>query len=227
MVIEVNYVDHCGSDLTTVNAARVSFGKRSEYEEGACGEWSLSESDKKLIHYLAEHKHYSPFGHAFASFHVSAPVFVRAQLVKHEYLRVNEVSRRYVDSSPTLYNPIVWRGRAEDKKQGSSNEYVTDLRMQGHGMQTVHDAVFKHHMHSLDLYRDMITAGIAPEMARMVLPQSMMTEWYWSGSLDAFANMCNLRLPEDSQYESRLVAQQISDKMLELYPVSWKALVEL
>ncbi len=222
--ISVTLLDHMGTDLTVVNAARVSFDKESSFslEPGQV----LYEKDTKLIRYLAKHQHLSPFGHCFASFRVNAPVFVRAQLVKHEYLRMNEVSRRYVDEEPTFYEPTHWRGRAEDKKQGSSNLYVTDLRMQGHGMQTVHDAAFKHQMHSMDLYRDMIEAGIAPEMARMVLPQNMMASWWWSGSLDAFANMCNLRLGHDAQYETQLVAREVSKFMSELFPVSWKALME-
>ena len=218
--IKVTYLDHCGSDLTTVNAARVSFGKKSELVEG---EWKedetgsyiemvLSDKDTKLIKYLAKYEHISPFGHAFASFHVKAPIFVARQLVKHKFLRWNEVSRRYVDDEPEFYVPDVWRGRSADKKQGSDGvvEGVT---------------VKQYNEVCLDAYQQMIEAGVAPEQARMILPQSTMTEWYWSGSLDAFASMCNLRLKEDTQYESRLVAQQISAKMAELFPVSWEALV--
>jgi thymidylate synthase (FAD) len=232
--IEVNYIDHCGSDLTTVNAARVSFGKKSHCTETKwveMGDWSgdmpvVDERDTKLIKYLAKHKHISPFGHAFASFHIKAPIFVARQLVKHKFLRWNEISRRYVDDEPEFYVPQTWRGRSADKKQGSSDTTVGFLRMQGFGEQSVNDGTFKHQMHSLDLYRDMITAGVAPEQARMVLPQSTMTEWYWSGSLDAFADMCRLRCKEDTQYESRLVADQVSTIMQDLYPVSWAALME-
>ena len=232
-MIQATYIDHMGSDLSVVNAARVSFGKKSglvegevkEDEMGSYIEMVLSDKDTKLIRYLAKHEHISPFGHAFASFHVKAPIFVARQLVKHKFLRWNEISRRYVDDEPEFYVPDVWRGRSADKKQGSSDTTVDFLRMQGLGEQSVNDGSFKHQMHSLDLYRDMITAGVAPEQARMVLPQSTMTEWYWSGSLDAFASMCKLRLKEDTQYESRLVAQQISAKMAELFPVSWDALV--
>ena len=226
--IKATYVDHMGSDLSTVNAARVSFGKSSQLvftdDPDDCG--SLSERDTKLINYLAKHKHLSPFGHAFASFHVKAPIFVARQLVKHKFLRWNEISRRYVDDEPEFYTPDAWRGRSADKKQGSSDTTVGFLRMQGFGEQSVNDGTFKHQMHSLDLYRDMITAGVAPEQARMVLPQSTMTEWYWSGSLDAFASMCVLRLKGDTQYETRLVAQQIDEVMSGLFPVSWKALVQ-
>ena len=231
-MIEVTYIDHMGSDLSVVNAARVSFGKKSEWvEESPDGdihydEPRLSDRDANLISYLAKHKHISPFGHAFASFHVKAPIFVARQLVKHKFLRWNEISRRYVDDEPEFYVPDVWRGRSADKKQGSSNTTVEFLRMQGFGEQSVHDGAYKHQLHSLDLYRDMITAGVAPEQARMVLPQSTMTEFIWSGSLDAFASMCQLRCKPDTQYESRVVADQISEKMQELIPVSWAALME-
>lgn len=219
-MITATYIDHCGSDLTTVNAARVSFGKKSHCEETRwvdMGDWCgdmpvVNDKDTKLIHYLAKHGHYSPFGHCFASFHIKAPIFVARQLVKHEYLRMNEISRRYVDSEPEFYVPEVWRGRSKDKKQGSDGV-----------VQNVNDDQYT--VYSLDLYDGLLQQGVAPEMARMVLPQSMYTEWYWSGSMDAFANMCNLRLKEDTQYETRLVAQQIDKVMGELYPVSWKALV--
>ena len=216
-MIEATYIDHMGSDLSVVNAARVSFGKsHTEFDVVR---------DTKLINYLAKHKHISPFGHAFASFHVKAPIFVARQLVKHKFLRWNEVSRRYVDDEPEFYVPDVWRGRSADKKQGSSDTTVDFLRMQGFSEQSVHDGTVKHQMHSLDLYRDMLTAGVAPEQARMILPQSTMTEFYWSGSLDAFASMCVLRLKGDTQYETRVVAQQIDKVMSDLFPVSWEALV--
>jgi len=225
--IEATYIDHMGSDLSVGNAARVSFGKTSEMDmSDPWGPPKLKDKDAKLIRYLAKHKHLSPFGHAFASFHIKAPIFVARQLVKHKFLRWNEISRRYVDDEPEFYVPDVWRGRSEDKKQGSSNTAVEFLRMQGFGEQSVNDGAFKHQMHSLDLYRDMISAGVAPEQARMVLPQSTMTEWYWSGSLDAFADMCRLRCALDTQAETRIVADQISDKMSELFPVSWAALMD-
>ena len=213
--ITATYIDHCGSDLSTVNAARASFGKSSQLvftdDPDDCG--SLSDRDTKLINYLAKHRHISPFGHAFASFHVKAPIFVARQLVKHKFLRWNEISRRYVDDEPEFYIPEVWRGRSADKKQGSdgvANTFVSD---------------WDTYNHSLKIYKDLLKDGVAPEQARMVLPQSTMTEWYWSGSLDAFADMCRLRCKEDTQYESRVVADQISKKMAELFPVSWNALM--
>jgi len=208
--ITATYIDHMGTDLSVVNAARVSFGKKhTEFD---------TERDTKLIKYLAKHKHISPFGHAFASFHVKAPVFVARQLVKHKFLRWNEISRRYVDDEPEFYVPDVWRGRSADKKQGSEGE----VRLGN----SVKDNLVWGEAECLTNYRWLLNAGVAPEQARMVLPQSMMTEWYWSGSLDAFADMCRLRCKPDTQYESRLVADQISAEMAKLFPVSWEALME-
>jgi thymidylate synthase (FAD) len=223
--IKATLIDHMGSDISVVNSARVSFGKKSEpvswkwydYENGsASGEYIavLDERDTKLIKYLAKHKHLSPFGHAFASFHVKAPIFVARQLVKHKFLRWNEISRRYVDEKPEFYLPDVWRGRSGDKKQGS--EGVVDLGKLEDSQLGV----------TLNNYNYLLAKGVAPEQARMVLPQSTMTEWYWSGSLDAFASMCKLRCAPDTQYESRIVANQISEVMGTLYPVSWNALME-
>ena len=216
-MIKVELIDVMGSDLTTVNAARVSFGKRSSYDEGVCGEWLLPEKDKKLIKYLAKHEHLSPFGHCFASFHVKAPIFVARQLVKHKFLRWNEISRRYVDEEPEFYVPEVWRGRSADKKQGSEGEIIDDNKWS-----SISEWL---NFEVLRVYKSMIEQGVAPEQARMILPQSTMTEWFWSGSLDAFAAMCKLRLKEDTQYESRVVAQQIDKHMQEHFPESWKALV--
>ena len=219
-MIEVTYVDHMGSDLSVVNAARVSFGKKSDWLHPANGKWSgLREGDTKLIKYLAEHKHMSPFGHAFASFHIKAPIFVARQLVKHKFLRWNEVSRRYVDDEPEFYEPEHWRDKSEDKKQGSGDAKITTI-----GNLSVPIRVGAHSGRCIELYRDMIFAGIAPEQARMILPQNTMTEWYWSGSLDAFANMCRLRCKEDTQAETQEVAWAISLKMEDLFPVSWVAL---
>jgi thymidylate synthase (FAD) len=214
-----------GSDLSVVNAARVSFGKKSDWLPRVHNgeQLVLTPKDAKLVSYLAKHQHKSPFNHAFATFHIKAPIFVARQLQKHEYMPWNEISRRYVDSEPEFYQPDVWRGRSADKKQGSEGE-VTMVDISGRfplsprTVQTLSDGK------TLEAYRNLIDAGVAPEQARMVLPQSMMTEWYWSGSLHAFAKMCSLRLKPDTQYETRLVAEQIEDKMTELFPESWTAL---
>ena len=205
-MIKATLMDYMGSDITVVNAARVSFGKKSSNTY-------TTAKDEKLIWYLAEHKHMSPFGHCFASFHVKAPIFVARQLVKHKFLRWNEISRRYVDSDPEFYEPKTWRGRAKDKKQGSEGEVKTNSN------------TCNLQLDSLFMYSQLLDEGVCPEQARMVLPQSTMTEWYWSGSLDAFADMCNLRCASDTQAETQSVAVQISRKMRSLFPVSWEALV--
>ena len=227
-MIEVTYIDHMGSDLTVANAARVSFGKVSEMEDDPWGPPKLKAKDDKLIRYLAREKHISPFGHCFASFHIKAPIFVARQLVKHKFLRWNEISRRYVDDEPEFYVPDVWRGRSADKKQGSDG--VVDLGRNPYEPYCedweLDDGRYGFNEVSLVVYKDIIAKGVAPEQARMVLPQSTMTEWYWSGSLDAFADMCNLRCKSDTQAETRVVAQQIDRKMIELFPVSWDALKE-
>jgi len=214
-MIRANLIDYMGSDLSVVNAARVSFGKRSTFGGRVGGPNVLKEEDAKLVHYLAEHKHMSPFGHCFVSFHIKAPIFVARQLVKHKFLRWNEISRRYVDSEPEFYVPDVWRGCSEDKKQGSSG--TVDL---------VDYSLDDYNENAVDFYTCLIRDGVAPEQARMLLPQSTMTEWYWSGSLDAFADMCKLRCANDTQAETQEVAWGISFKMEELFPASWQELME-
>jgi len=211
-MIDVTLIDCMGSDLTVVNAARVSFNKKSEW----ASDNELKSTDKILISYLARHKHMSPFGHCFVTFHVRAPVFVARQLVKHKFLRWNEVSRRYVDEQPQYYSPTTWRGRADDKKQGSSGEVSLSY--------STISVLAKHEVWCNKAYKQLLEQGIAPEQARMVLPQSTMTEWYWSGSLDAWSDMCKLRSAEDSQEETRKVAKSISDELRDLYPESWIAL---
>jgi thymidylate synthase (FAD) len=206
-MITATLLKHMGDDLDVVNAAKVSFAKESK---------EFDDNSVRLIKYLAKHKHMSPFGHCFASFHVKAPIFVARQLVKHKFLRWNEVSRRYVDDEPEFYYPDVWRGRSADKKQGSEGV----VKLEGVDGQIVDDYAAE----ALTAYQALLEAGVAPEQARMVLPQSTMTEWWWSGSLDAFADMCRLRITPDTQYETRQVALMIDKKMLELFPVSWLAL---
>ena len=203
--MNIELVDKMGSDLSVVNAARVSFSKKKDV---------LDQSDEKLIKYLADHDHWSPFGHTTLQFLIKAPIFVARQLVKHQVGLVwNEVSRRYVDSTPEFYIPFIWRGAPENKKQGSSQKEIefdiTDLVQA-----------------SKTVYNDMIEEGVAPEMARMVLPQNMMTEWYWTGSLMAFARVCNLRNKPDSQEETRMITQQMAKHLKDHFPISAKNLLD-
>ena len=206
--MRVEIIKIMGSDLSVVNAARVSYNKVSEEFDG---------KDEKLIKYLAEHNHWSPFAHAFASFRIEAPIFVARQLVKHQVgLAWNEVSRRYVDYVPKVYKIDKWRGRPKNSKQGSDGVVVMSKDMQ-----------FKYDMcieRSITMYNNMIEEGIAPEQARAVLPQGMMTEWIWSGSLYAFARVCNLRNKPDVQEETRKVTEGMSVFLSNGFPVSWKYL---
>ena len=202
--MEVKVIDVMGTDLTVVNAARVSFKKEHiKFDD---------EKDEKLIKYLATHEHWSPFGHCSMQFHVKAPIFVARQLVKHQVGLVwNEVSRRYVDDEPEFYIPKNWRLKAEDKKQGSSNE-------------TIEYNIDGSIMFVKQTYDNLLRAGVAPEMARMVLPQNLYTEWYWSGTLMAFARVCNLRCAKDTQWETRQIADMIDYESSKLFPTSWKYL---
>lgn len=212
--ITVEYLDHMGSDLEVVNAARVSFDKESDWEPDKI----LSEKDSKLIDYLAKHTHWSPFSHCYLKFRIKAPIFVARQLQKHTVgLAWNEVSRRYVDSEPEFYFPDTWRAKAENVKQGSeglipNQENWTEL-VKYNISETVLD------------YLLAIKGGMCPEQARMILPQNTMTEWIWSGSLAAFARVVKLRTDPHSQYETSLVAHGIKYHLDNLFPVSTKALL--
>ena len=213
--MKATLMDYMGSDLTTVNAARVSFNKKSKWEVGDDESYDLSAKDVKLISYLGKEGHYAPFGHNFASFHIKAPIFVARQLVKHEYLRMSEVSRRYVTEEPEFYVPAVWRGAPVDKKQGSSELIINSYNTK---------EIASWNADALRYYQFLINDGVAPEMARMVLPLNTYTEWYWSGSLDAFANMYNLRTGEGAQEETKEIALMIGKELEQVFPHSWKAL---
>ena len=207
--MEITLIDKMGTDLSVVNAARVSYAKTKDAFDVV--------KDEKLIKYLAEHEHWSPFAHASLQFRIKAPVFVARQLVKHQVGLVwNEVSRRYVDHAPELYKPDSWRGRPQNSKQGSDGEVELD--------QTINYNMETTMQNCLVLYKSLLQKGVAPEQARMVLPQSMMTEWYWSGTLYAFARVCNLRCKPDTQRETKEVANEIDRLTNEAFPRSWKHL---
>jgi thymidylate synthase (FAD) len=210
--MQVTLIDHMGSDLTVVNAARVSFNKESQREKnGSIND--LRMEDKHLIKYLAKHGHWSPFSHCFLQFRIEAPLFVARQLVKHQVgLAWNEVSRRYVDYTPKFYTPQSWRKKADNVKQGSSDDTI-DYHIGSYTRSAIAE------------YERMLDVGIAPEMARMVLPQNMYTEWYWSGSLYAFSRVVNQRLDKTAQAETRYIADLISQAAARFdFKYSWKAL---
>ncbi len=208
-MMKVELIDTMGTDLTVVNAARVSYSKTKDAFDVV--------KDEKLIQYLAKHNHWSPFAHASLQFRIKAPIFVARQLVKHQVgLAWNEVSRRYVDFPPELYKPETWRGRPKNSKQGSDGEIKLDQTIE-YSMESAMESC-------LITYNTLLDKGVAPEQARMVLPQSMMTEWYWSGTLYAFSRICNLRCKPDTQKETRDVADDINKLCDSKFPRSWKAL---
>jgi thymidylate synthase (FAD) len=210
-----------GSDLSIVNAARVSFNKRSQWVGN-----TLSDRDVKLINFLAREGHWSPFAHTALQLHIKAPLFVARQLQKHQIGGVwNEVSRRYVDHEPEFYWPINWRGRPIDKKQGSSHLVLNQLEFHpGDGPVEVTEFLKQEAKRTLRHYEKLIKSGIAPEQARMILPQNMYTEWFWSGSIYFFARVARLRLSKDAQEETQDVVREIAKHCEINFPVSWEAL---
>ena len=208
--MSVELVDKMGSCLAVVNAARVSFDKFS---------FELDDKDRRLLRYLAKHGHWSPFAHAFLQFRIKAPIFVARQLVKHQVgLSWNEVSRRYVDVDLEFYKPDTWRGRAANNKQGSEGK-VEDQKSAKDILDDTHTVCYTNYVMLLE-------QGVAPEMARMVLPQTMITEWVWSGSLHAFSRICKQRMDPHSQQETQVIASAINDNCKQAFPDSWDALMQ-
>lgn len=225
--IKAEIVDWMGTDLSVVNAARVSFAKESEWEWEECGVKAfgnesyqrLSDRDERLIKFLARHKHELPFAHTSITLRCKAPIFVARQAYKSKIGFVeNEISRRYVSDEPEFYIPDEWREAAKDKKQGSGKAHQCSSYI---GQQYRTAA-----RNSIALYNDMIEDGVCPEQARMILPQSMITEWIWTGSLLAYARFYKLRTTPDAQKEIRDLAIQVGDIMKGLYPTSWEALTK-
>lgn len=229
--MKAELIDSMGSDLTVVNAARVSFDKEAEWEVKAdhpeCPDgWAckvLSEKDAKLITYLAKHGHFTPFTHPQITIRETVPIFVARQRFKHVVgFSYNEVSRRYVDNEPEFYVPETWRKRAENKKQGSSEETIS--YSDDDAWRHPEDDYSLHMYQSLALYKRMLEDGVCPEQARMVLPQSMLTSYYVTGSLAAFARFYRQRTDSHAQKEIQDLARMVGEIIEPLYPVSWKAL---
>ena len=207
----VTYMDHMGNDNSVVDAARVSFDKISSHYD--------TDKNTKLINYLAKHNHWSPFAHTSIKMRFKAPVFIARQLAKHQVgFAWNEVSRRYVDFTPECWIPDNFRMRAENKKQGSSDEIVKDPEL----LQDYKNMCSA----ALIMYDRLLENGVCPEQARAVLPQSMYTEWVWTGSLYAWARMVSLRSHETAQAEVRDYAKAVANVCTNLFPISWRALNE-
>jgi thymidylate synthase (FAD) len=210
--ISVAYVDHMGTDLAVVNAARVSFAKESGLVDG-----SIKPADAKLIGYLAKHDHWSPFAHTSVSLRVKAPMFLARQLVKHTVgCAWNEVSRRYVDDEPEFYIPEVLHKRPDNMKQGAGEAHPRT----GTWIEYVRHTTAV----ALGAYQELIDEGVAPEEARMVLPLNTMTEWIWTGSLVYWARVYKLRKGGGAQGAAGEVADLIAKVVRPIFPVSWEAL---
>lgn len=223
--MHVEYVAHSGSDLLVVDAARASFGKQSEWEQDSTFAKVLSERDKKLISYLAREKHVLPFRHPTITLRCKAPIFVARQLMKHQAgMSWSEESRRYITTEPEFYFPDKWRKKADNVKQGSSDEehdgYIT------HAVFTVDEHAKWLTSTAVGVYRTLLDAGVAPEQARTVLPQNMYTTFVWTGTLLAWIHMLKLRLDSHSQKEVQEFAGMVRDVIEPLYPVSYAALMK-
>ena len=229
----VELMDHMGSDLTVCNAARVSFNKESDWgldfdaiERLKSCPYNkddvrlLKEKDEKLIRYLAKHNHWTPFAHPQITLRVKAPVSIRTQFFKHKQGFVeNEISRRYVSYEPEFYSPT-WRGRPTDGAKQGSEDFITEETRTN-----LYDAIYRESYETaLHVYNTLIEKGIAPEQARFVLPQGMYTEWYWTGSLAAFARFYKQRKDDHAQWEIREYANAVGEIIKPYFPVSWKYL---
>lgn len=224
-VCKVELLEVMGNDLDVVDAARVSFGKASDWdyiiEDGMCSELRLKDKDVKLIKYLAKHNHWSPFAQVYLKFRIKAPIPVARQLQKHTVGGAwNEVSRRYVSYTPEVFNPTDWRTKAADKKQGSSDKCV---QLSRNNIFDLHEDLncYEHAVHAcLAAYQELLDAGVCEEQARFVLPQGATTEWIWSGSLAFFLRVVKLRADPSSQLETQQVASHIAASLRSSFPVS-------
>jgi thymidylate synthase (FAD) len=216
----VELVECMGSDLTVVNAARVSFNKESDWQTDQNGNKILSDKDFKLIRYLAEHEHWTPFAHPQITLRIKAPISIRTQLFKHKVGFVeNEISRRYVSYEPDLYFPY-FRGKPTNGAKQGSEDFITDVRMKEDIDRKYRGAAEK----CVEVYDDLLEAGVAPEQARFVLPQGVYTEWWWTGSLSAYARVYTQRINPHAQWEVREYAKAIGEIIEPLFPESWLAL---
>lgn len=209
--MKVELIDYMGTDSSVVNAARVSFANSGD-------EGRTDEQNSKLINYLAKHNHWTPFGHTSITLRVTAPIPIRTQCFKHKVGFVeNEESRRYVSYTPDIYTPA-WRESTTNKKQGSGGEFSSAL-------QTGLDYTYRRAVESsVKTYEKLLEQGVAEEQARFVLPQGAMVNWYWTGSLSAYARFCKQRMDPHAQQEVQELAREVSSIVEPLFPASWEAL---
>lgn len=229
--ISVEYLDHCGTDESIANSARVSFGDFDNWNEIPEG-YSKERCDK-LINYLGKHEHYSPFRQNSITIRCKAPLFLARQLMKHQAgFTWNEESRRYIESTPEFFTPKEWRARPDGSlKQGSGldivnrKDFTYDYASQGWPEVGSAKDIYEYGVEKcLTIYEQMLEKGVAPEMARMVLPQSMLVNWVWTGNLLSLSHLYNLRIKDNAQEEAREFAKEIDKVVNPLFPVAWDAL---
>ena len=225
--INVSLLDYCGSDEAVANAARVSFGSFGDWN--SIPEGYTKERSDKLIRYLAAHKHTSPFRQNSVTVRCEAPIFLARQLMKHQAgLTWGEISMRYCDKPVGFFYPEEWRSRPPKSLKQGSGEGVVEVLHRGDERyswaETIKESYFDFIGTALELYEDMLRNNVAPEMARMVLPQSMLTQWVWTGNIMAFAHCYNLRSKDNAQVEARVFADALDKVIAPLFPVSWAAL---
>ena len=237
--MKVEYMCHSGDDLLVVDAARVSFAKASEWEldklleatqDGNTWSYKLSDKDTKLINFLAREKHMLPFRHPTLTLRCKAPMFVARQLGKHQTgMSWSEESRRYITTQPEFYWPDKWRKKADNVKQGSTDEpseYMHDEKYGGGNWGTINEYVQDEVIGGVvKMYEGMIAKGVAPEQARMILPQNMMITWVWTGTLLSWVHMIKERTHPSTQRETQEFARMVEAILRELYPVSMDALI--
>ena len=210
-MIAVRYIAHMGNDLTTVNAARISFDVTKT---------ELDERDLKLIDYLAKHEHMSPFEHCALSVMIECPLFIRSQIHRHRTFAYNEVSRRYTDDNLEFYVPP----RDDIRAQSKSNKQASEGPIDEAQARYAEDAIKHAHAYALEFYEQLIRLGVAREQARGVLPQNLMTRFYMTGNLRNWAHFVRLRDHSHAQREAQYIAQAVKGIMLERFPNASAAL---
>lgn len=230
--MKVDFIEKWGTDKTVARAARVSFNSDDLSTD------ELSAKDERLIHYLAKNKHTSCFEHMGATLKLKVPIFIARQIQRHRAFAYNEISRRYVDSEPEFFWPDKWRARAENAKQGSSDEALDLKLVPGYPNDYIIGYLPEQHLGwspnisvkgfeniVVGLYNQMLEQGFAPEQARMILPQNLYTEMYMSGNLRSWSHFLHLRLDGHAQAEVRVVAEQVKDILTPIFPISMEALL--
>jgi len=208
--IKVTYIDHMGTDITTVNAARISFNTEKQ---------ELDDKDKKLIKYLSDNEHMSPFEHCVLTVIVECPLYIRSQIHRHRTFAYNEVSRRYTSENLEFFIPDSIR------KQSKSNRQASDGRVDNNSAISAIDIMEDAHKFALNQYETLLAIGVAREQARGVLPQNLMTKFYMTGNLRNWAHFVKQRLDSHAQEEVQLVGKQVLEILYDKFPEATKALL--